>query len=419
MVLKLHSRIRETTISVGSDPYTLDGAVQGFETFASHVASGDTTYYFAEDETSSNWEVGIGTMAGAIMARTTILASSNNNAPVLWATGVKTVTLGMPGPSDLVDHNKRMASLMLADSPVALTNLLINGDGRINQRAAASVADDVYGHDRWYGLHNATGAMGVSTITDVENGTPYMWRLNQPDFAGARIGYAQIVEAANSKYLRGKTLTLYGRVRLGVTAAIRYAILAWTGAADNVTSDVVLNWASTSWTAGGFFLASNVTVVGVGTMTPTINVLTDLTPLTATLPASVNNIIVLIWTENAIAQNIKLDAALQLEVGTIVTMRESRPTQIELVMCQRYFETSTNIWTGNVTSGSTYYVRGYYMVTKRTLPVVTLTDLGSYISFPNVSGSGTGTVSAFAESRIANATANGMFQSSAVINAEL
>jgi hypothetical protein len=219
-------------------------------------------------------------------------------------------------------------------------NLLINPYGRINQRGAASNADDTYGHDRWNVL-TQTGTIAVSTVSDAENGTPKMWRLTQSQASAQRMGYSQIIEAANCKHLRGKSVTLSGRVKFSLNAALRYAILEWTGTEDAVTSDVVNDWTNGVYTAGNFFLGSNLTVSAVGSITPSSATLTELTTLTAMLGSSFNNLIVLIWTEGTAAQNATLDGALQLEVTDATfpaaTPREHRSFQIELALCQWYY----------------------------------------------------------------------------------
>jgi hypothetical protein len=216
------------------------------------------------------------------------------------------------------------------------TNLLINPDGRINQRAPSSNADDTYGHDRWVVL-TQTNAIAVSTQTDVENGTPRMWRLSQSQATAQRMGYAQIIEGINCKHLRGKQVTLGGRIRYSNNAAVRYAILEWTSTEDTVTSDVVNSWTNGTFTAGNFFKSTTQNVLGVGSLTPAANTLTDLTALTVTVGSSCNNLIVFIWTEGTAAQNSTFDGALQLEAGAVASAREFRPIGTEVAFCQRYF----------------------------------------------------------------------------------
>ena len=60
MALVISDRIKETTNTVGTQTFQLEGAVTGFETFATNLSDGDTTYYAVTDNT--NFEVGLGTI---------------------------------------------------------------------------------------------------------------------------------------------------------------------------------------------------------------------------------------------------------------------------------------------------------------------------------------------------------------------
>jgi hypothetical protein len=220
-------------------------------------------------------------------------------------------------------------------------NLLINGDFRIDQRASGAStarADDSYCLDRWYAL-TQTASITVAQQSDQENGAPFSLRGTQNQASAQRFGFAQIVEAKDCKHLRGKTVTLSGRLRFSSAQAIRYAVLEWTGSADALTSDVVADWASTSYSTGNFFLGSSLTVSAVGAITPTAGSWVDLGALSATLGNSVNNLIVLIWTEGTAAQNVTLDLArIKLEEGASATGFSPRTMAEELALCQRFFE---------------------------------------------------------------------------------
>lgn len=216
---------------------------------------------------------------------------------------------------------------------------LINGNGAISQRTYTTVADDAYWCDRHYVLAQ-TAAITPTVLADVANGLPSMMRLTQSQAAAQRMGNAQIVEASESKPLRGKTVTLGGKLRCSASQPIRYAVLEWTGTADAVTSDVVNNWTSGVYTPGNFFLAANLTVAAVGSITPSANTITDFA-LTAAISSACNNLIVLYWTEGAAAQNVALDVAWGLVEGnaTAETYPYGRRHYLEeLGACQRYRE---------------------------------------------------------------------------------
>ena len=215
-------------------------------------------------------------------------------------------------------------------------NLLFNSGGVLNQRGATSQADDTYGFDRWVVL-TQTGVVAVSTLSDVADGVPSMMRLTQSQATAQRMGQAQILEAADSKWMRGRAVTLSGKVRCSASATVRYAILAWTGTADTVTSDVVADWTSGSYTAGGFFLGSNLTVVGVGSTVLSADTFADLAPLTVEMPSGLNNTIIMYWSEGALAQSVTIDAALQLEEGALAHPLAFRVFAQEQLLCRRYF----------------------------------------------------------------------------------
>lgn len=224
-------------------------------------------------------------------------------------------------------------------SAAAKVNILINGTFHTNQAAPASIADDVYGHDQWYAL-TQTGAIAPSTLTDVENTTPFMARLTQSQATAQRFGYAQIIEGRRCKAYRGQTVTFrFGRTRLSSSANVRIAVLEWTGTEDAVTSDVVLDWTSTAYTAGNFFLAANLTVSGVVQQALTANTLTDGSSVTVTLGSTFNNLIIFVWTETVAAQNVMLDLAkAQLETGSTAGAYDARDYTVDLELCKWYFE---------------------------------------------------------------------------------
>ncbi|HXF90175.1 MAG TPA: DUF2793 domain-containing protein [Xanthobacteraceae bacterium] len=220
-------------------------------------------------------------------------------------------------------------------------NLLLNGGFAVDQRndgASVAAADDTYCLDRWYVLTQSAAITAVQQ-SDQEDGTPHNIRLTQNQAGAQRMGLAQIVEARDCKHLRGGNATFKARVRCSTSQAIRYAILGWTGAVDTVTSDVVNDWSSGTYTAGNFFLGANLSIIAVGATTPAAGAWTDLTPITGAVGTSINNLIVLIWTEATAAQNFTLDIArAKLESGSAATAFAARPYAEELALCQRYFE---------------------------------------------------------------------------------
>jgi len=92
MSLALADRVRQTTTSTGIGTITLDGSLEGFQSFAV-IGNGNTTYYTISG--GAQWEVGIGTYSSGTLARTTVISSSTGSKLDL-AAGTKDVFVTLP-----------------------------------------------------------------------------------------------------------------------------------------------------------------------------------------------------------------------------------------------------------------------------------------------------------------------------------
>ncbi len=268
-----------------------------------------------------------------------LLIVDNADATKKIAFEASGITAGTTRTFAAPDKSGTLAVTSDIPASVNVDNRVLNSGFAIDQRvnSATSVADDTYCLDGFYVL-TQTASIQVTQQTDQESGSPYSIRLTQNQAAAQRMGLAQIIEARNCKDVRTALSALAARVRFSTAAAVRYAILEWTGTADSVTSDVVLDWTSASYAAGGFFLAANVTVAAVGSMTPSANTWTNLNELQATLSASCNNVILMVWTEGAAAQNVTLDIArFRWGPGTTAPTWRQPEFSAELQKCQRYY----------------------------------------------------------------------------------
>lgn len=134
MALVLADRVKETTTSIGTGAVTLAGAVSGFQSFAV-VGNANTTYYTIV--LGSQWEVGIGTYtaSGTTLSRDTVLESSNANALVPFAAGIKDVFVTYPADKAISDG---YGTLPVANGGTGATNAT---DARTNLVAAKSGAN--------------------------------------------------------------------------------------------------------------------------------------------------------------------------------------------------------------------------------------------------------------------------------------
>lgn len=238
-------------------------------------------------------------------------------------------------------------------------NLLANGGAWFWQRQTPGTLTtrlgDQYCADRWYTLTQTTS---IQTARTTGNTGPYAIQLKQHQVAAQRMGVAQIVENLNSHPMRGRTLRLQFNAKCSTTTTLRFAILEWTGTADTVTSVVVNDWTSGTYTAGNFFLASSVTVAGVGSLS--VGTSYTACSLSATISASCNNLIVFVWTEGTAAQNVTVELAeVMLCDADLSRAWLPQPLSEELLRCQRFYQKSYAVDTAPATATSVGAV-GYY-----------------------------------------------------------
>lgn len=137
MAFVLADRVKQTSTTAGTGTFTLSGAVAGFQTFAV-IGDSNTTFYCIAGQTTSDWEVGIGTYtsSGTTLARTTVLANSAATQPSAldFTAGTKDVFVTYPA-SKSVNLN---ASDVAIIPTLNLTNALGPAYGGTGLTAAGS-----------------------------------------------------------------------------------------------------------------------------------------------------------------------------------------------------------------------------------------------------------------------------------------
>ena len=99
MALVINDRVKETSTTSGTGNFTLAGASQGFESFASGVGVGNTTYYTIVESGTNNFEVGENTLsATSTLVRTSggVISSSNSDGLVNFGSNDKDVFCTIP-----------------------------------------------------------------------------------------------------------------------------------------------------------------------------------------------------------------------------------------------------------------------------------------------------------------------------------
>jgi hypothetical protein len=266
-----------------------------------------------------------------------------------------------------------------AASPYVLKNRLLNGSFNIAQRGTSFVSgannDDTYNLDRWYILSDGNDAVDITQTTTVPTGAKYSIGLDV-ETVNKKFGIAQIIENVNCYDAIGGNVTLSFQAKVSATTKldnVKCAIVAWSGTADTVTSDII-----SAWGAEG----TNPTLIANATYENTpanLNVTTSWATYSVTAnvdTASTANIIVFIWsdvTDTTAGDFLHITNA-QLEIGSTATPFERRLYNQELANCQRYFEVGSFGYNGAYQlGGSGCSFSQNFSVTKRATPTLTAT----------------------------------------------
>ena len=103
-MIKVADRVKETSLTQGVGTLSLEGAFGGFQSFASGIGDGNSTYYAIENE--SRWEVGLGThkTTPKTLTRDTIFDSSNSGEKINLD-GVSVVFCTYPAEKAVLKEN--------------------------------------------------------------------------------------------------------------------------------------------------------------------------------------------------------------------------------------------------------------------------------------------------------------------------
>jgi len=117
-------RVLDSSTSTGTGAFVVSGTpAAGYRTFSAVMSVSDTCYYSIQGQTTSEWEVGLGTYSSAnTLTRTTVYSSSNSGSAVTFSAGTKNVFITMAAArSPQLDPSGNMTALGTPAS-IALTN---------------------------------------------------------------------------------------------------------------------------------------------------------------------------------------------------------------------------------------------------------------------------------------------------------
>lgn len=224
-------------------------------------------------------------------------------------------------------------------------NHIINGAMMVAQRGTSFTSattpansDDTYLLDRWTLLSDGNDIVDVTQATDAPTGGLNSIGLDV-ETVNKKFGIIQFIEQKNCIGLIGNTVTLSFKARVSSLTKldnVKCAIIAWSGTADAVTSDVVSAWGveGTNPTLAANWTYENTPAnLSVTTSWATFSV------SAAIDTASTKNIAVMIWsdvTDTTLGDFLYI-TDVQLEMGSVATPFERRPFQVEAYLCQRYY----------------------------------------------------------------------------------
>ena len=133
MAFVLADHVKETTTTTGTGTVTLAGASTGFQSFSA-IGNTNTTYYTIAGQTTSEWEVGIGTYtsSGTTLARTTVISSSNSGSLVSFSAGTKDVFVTYPAEYTANAVGGGIGAVLLNASTVTVSGTIATGQNGLS-----------------------------------------------------------------------------------------------------------------------------------------------------------------------------------------------------------------------------------------------------------------------------------------------
>jgi hypothetical protein len=232
-------------------------------------------------------------------------------------------------------------------SLIVKRNYIINGGFAVAQRGTSFTStgggnnDDAYTLDRWYILSDTNDVIDVTQeTTTVPTNGEFAIALDV-ETVNKKFGIATIIENKDVIGLVGNTVTFSFKAKVSATTKldnVKAAIVAWSGTADTVTSDII-----SAWGAEG----TNPTLIANATYENSpinLNLTTSYATYSVSAAvdtASTQNLILFIWSDvtDTTLGDFLYVAESKLELGSSATafVYAGGTFQGELAACQKYY----------------------------------------------------------------------------------
>jgi hypothetical protein len=173
MALVLKDRVQETSVSTGTGTVTLDGAVAGYQSFATSTPSGSIVYYCIVAQTGTDWEVGYGTFTSPDqLSRTVVYSSSNAGALVNFPAGTKNVFVTYPAEQAIFQETN-------GDVLIPSGILTVLGANATNPTFTSTLAEFVSNEPNFSQLfvqnqsNDANASADIAAYNNLGDGTSY------------------------------------------------------------------------------------------------------------------------------------------------------------------------------------------------------------------------------------------------------
>ena len=270
---------------------------------------------------------------------------------------------------------------LLNGGPLAgMRNAIINGNFDIWQRGTSFTANE-YGADRWFNgrigtTHTVTRQPFTVGQTAVPNEPTYFSRTVVTSVAGAGNNSILVQKIEDARTFAGQQITVSFWAKVDATKNISVELAQSFGTGGSPSADVT---------------AIGTTKVSIGTSWQKVTVTTTVPSISGKTLGTDNNssLNAIIWFDAGSTYNTRTAtlgqqsgtfeiAQVQVEPGPVATPFERRPQQVELALCQRYYEQVNAFWIGEATATATYGSGFVFAVEKRATPtMVSISQAGA------------------------------------------